>query len=93
MKKFGLFCAAAVVALAVTGCRWCDDVKANDPSCILESHNIRTTNTPGTVSLVTPNIAISREVFRPVFRAGGFFIAIHRLPVVGGKQNRNNRGS
>ena len=30
---------------------------------------------------------------RPVFRAGGFFIAIHRLPVVGGKQNRNNRGS
>ena len=83
MKSFVVVCVAAVVAAGVTGCRWCYDPQQNNPSCLEESHVLITTNKPDTVSMVTPNIGISREVFRPVFRAG-----TARLTVMGSGFNR-----
>ncbi|MBO4491064.1 MAG: hypothetical protein J5944_06865 [Lentisphaeria bacterium] len=70
MKKILVLSMAAVAAVSITGCRWCNDVQTGDPSCVDLSHEISPRNHPATVSMVTPNIAISREVFRPVFRAG-----------------------
>ena len=70
MKKFLMLGMAAAAAVVVTGCRWCNDVRPNDPSCIELAHGISTFNHPATTSMTTPNIAISREVFRPVFRPG-----------------------
>ena len=70
MKKFMMLGITAVAAVTITGCRWCDEKVANDPSCVTYSHEISVNNSPATTGMVTPNIAISREVFRPVFRAG-----------------------
>ena len=70
MKKFLMLGMAAASAVVVTGCHWCSDVQPGDPSCAEFTHGISTYNHPATTSMVTPNIAISREVFRPVFRAG-----------------------
>ncbi len=70
MKKILVLGMAAVAAVGITGCRWCNDVQPGNPSCVDLSHGISTYNHPATTSMVTPNIAISREVFRPVFRAG-----------------------
>ena len=70
MKSFVVLSMAAVTVFAVSGCRWCFEPQGQDPSCMETSHILITKNSPSTTSMVTPNIAISREVFRPVFRAG-----------------------
>lgn len=70
MKKFLMLGMAAAATVVVTGCQWCHEVIPGDPSCVELSHGTSTYNHPATTSMVTPNIAISREVFRPVFRAG-----------------------
>ena len=70
MKKILMLSMAAAAAVVATGCHWCNDMQPGDPSCVELSHGISTNNHPATTSMVTPNIAISREVFRPVFRTG-----------------------
>ena len=85
MKKFLMLGVAAVAVFAVTGCRWCSDENPNDPSCVRLSHLTETKNAPVATSMVTPNIAISREVFRPVFRAGAA-----RLTVEGSGKDRED---
>lgn len=85
MKKFLVLGIAAAAAVSFTGCKWCEDPLPQDPSCVQLSHNMVTKNSPATTSMVTPNIAISREVFRPVFRAGS-----GRLTVVGSGSDREN---
>jgi len=76
---------AAVTVFAVTGCQWCCEVIPNDPGCIKTSHDVVTKNTPATTTMVTPHIAISREVFRPVFRAG-----TERITVQGSGNDRED---
>lgn len=85
MKKIFVMSLAAVAAVVVTGCRWCNDVLPNDPSCVKSSHDWVTFNHPGTTAMVTPNVSISREVFRPVFRAGA-----GRLTVLGSGSTRED---
>ena len=85
MKKFLILGIAAAAMVTVAGCRWCNDPQPNDPSCIKESHEIETTNFPPSTNMVTPHVAVSREVFRPVFRAGA-----GRLTVVGSGCDRKN---
>ena len=70
MKKIIVLSMAAVAAVGITGCRVCSDVQPGNPSCVEPAHAISNYNHPATISMVTPNIAVSREVFRPVFRAG-----------------------
>lgn len=85
MKKVLMFAFVGAVMLTVTGCRWCSEPQAGDPSCIDASHHYGRVNKPLAMSMVTPNIAISREVFRPVFRAG-----VGRLTVVGTGDDRES---
>lgn len=85
MKKIFVMSLAAVAAVVVTGCRWCSDVLPNDSSCVKSSHDWETFNHPGTTAMVTPNVTISREVFRPVFRAGA-----GRLTVLGSGSTRED---
>jgi len=85
MKKVLMFAFVGAVVLTVAGCHWCSEPQAGDPSCIAASHHYDRLNKPDTTSMVTPNIAISREVFRPVFRAGA-----GRLTVVGSGDDRES---
>lgn len=85
MRKILVMSLAAVAAVVVTGCRWCSDVLPNDPSCAKSSHDLVPFNEPATTAMVTPTVAISREVFRPVFRAGA-----GRLTVVGSGNDRED---
>ena len=78
MKKI-LSCGAALAAVVVvTGCRMCSEPIYSDPTCIENSHLLEVKVRPNAVSLTRPNIAGSRELFRPVFRAGE-----KRITVVG----------
>lgn len=85
MKKVLMFAFVGAVMLTVAGCRWCSEPQPGDPSCVEVSHHYDRLNKPLTTSMVTPNIAISREVFRPVFRAGA-----GRLTVVGSGDDRES---
>ena len=85
MKKFLVPGAAVMAAVFLAGCQWCSEPLAQNPSCIKLDHEFVTSNHPATTSMVTPNIAISREVFRPVFRAGA-----GRLTVVGSGNDRED---
>ena len=85
MKKvFVLGLAAAAVGM-LSGCTWCSAPLASDPSCLTTEHKLVTTDQPYAASMVSPNIAISREVFRPVFRAGA-----GRLTVMGAGSDRED---
>ena len=83
MKKILMFAFVSAVMLTIAGCSWCSEPQPGDPSCIEVSHHYDNKNKPFTTSMVTPNIAISREVFRPVFRAGA-----GRMTVVGSGDDR-----
>lgn len=70
MKKV-LFCGAIIAAVAVlTGCNMCIAPIPNDPTCIENSHMSEVQVRPNALALTAPTIAGSRELFRPVFRAG-----------------------
>lgn len=77
MKKMIVFGAAAA-ALAFTGCRMCIDPIPGDATCIENSHFMETTVMPKAMTRVSPNLAGSLELFRPVFKAG-----TQRITVVG----------
>ena len=84
MKKI-LFSGAALAAVfVVTGCRMCSDPIYNDPTCIEDSHMRSVKVRPDAVHFTKPNLAASREVFRPVFRAG-----TKRVTVIGEGVERN----
>ena len=78
MKKLLTLCAVAGIAFALSGCRWCTDPIANAEDCIEVTHKFQNANKPDAAIMVTPNVAISNQVFRPVFRTGP-----GRLTVVG----------
>lgn len=78
MKKLLIGSMAAVAAVVFTGCRMCCDPIPNDPSCIENSHFAAVGVKPDGRTMVTPNIGASKELFRPVFKAG-----TERITVVG----------
>ena len=78
MKKMFLFGIAAVAAIAFTGCRMCSDPIHGELTCIENSHFNEVMVRPNALALTKPNLAGSRELFRPVFKAGP-----KRITVVG----------
>lgn len=78
MKKLICCGVAAFAVFAVTGCRMCSDPIINDPTCIEPSHFTATDLNPRARTMVAPNVGASKELFRPVFKAGN-----ERITVVG----------
>ncbi len=69
---------AAAAALAFTGCSMCSDPIHGEITCIEASHYNEVQVRPNALALTKPNLAGSRELFRPVFKAG-----TKRITVVG----------
>ena len=66
MNKIAIF-AAAVVAVAMTGCScWCP----KDDNCMKTNHDIKATVTPDAVSFNQAVVLPVKEAFRPVYTAG-----------------------
>ena len=78
MKKMVLSGIAAVAAIAFTGCSMCSDPIHGEITCIENSHFNEVLVRPNALALTKPNLAGSRELFRPVFKAGE-----KRITVVG----------
>ncbi|MBE6376846.1 MAG: hypothetical protein E7050_10320 [Lentisphaerae bacterium] len=78
MKKFLIGGMAAVAALAFTGCKMCCEPIANDPTCIENSHYTSVGLNPAARTMVSPNLGASKQLFRPVFKAG-----TERISVIG----------
>lgn len=78
MKKLIVCGAAFVAAVAFTGCRMCTDPLPGEINCIEPSHYSEVQVRPNALALTKPSIAGSRELFRPVFKAG-----VKRITVVG----------
>ena len=78
MKNFVSFFALSAVVVSLTGCSMCTSPISGEDTCIEKDHYTEVQIRPNALSLTKPNLAGSRELFRPVFKAGS-----KRVTVVG----------
>ncbi len=70
MKRIAMSAMAAASVMIFAGCQMCTSPIEGDPSCIEPSHATGTSVTPEAVEYSKPLFKSSRDVFRPVYKAG-----------------------